>query len=260
MKKDMPGPIVMEFLAWLRTDESFAKLAANDLDETICAEFFAQRIEAAKWASKEAAPPSAVEHTVSFKVGEPNVELYEKISQLFERVVELEKLEPMLDDWNIFKRVERLEREVKEPGRRWGRPLVEYEERAERGAQYSLDRIARTRMIAGEFILGPNFPKIVCLCGSTRFSRAFNNANLEETLKGNIVLTVGSMTHSDDELGARITPEIKTMLDDLHFKKIELADEVLVLNQGGYIGESTRNEIAHATRLGKTIRYLEPIA
>jgi hypothetical protein len=140
-------------------------------------------------------------------------------------------------------------------------------------------------------------PTIVCLCGSTKFAKAFADANLEETLKGNIVLTVGSMTHSDDELGKRITPEVKTMLDNLHKKKIEMADEVLVLNAmrcevcGGvqrkdfdnwghhnwcqyfkdsgsyidraqgwapYIGESTKGEIEHALRLRKHIRFLNP--
>ncbi len=163
---------------------------------------------------------------------------------------------------------------------------------------------------------------IVCLCGSTRFSKAFADANLEETLKGNIVLTVGSMTHSDNDLfsceacnaaghyhdilksscpkgayfhttgdddrGHKIVrglePPVKEALDALHRKKIELADEILVLNAKAcryckraivdactvgmtkpgdcdciyepYIGDSTRSEIMHAFKLKKPIRFL----
>ena len=105
-------------------------------------------------------------------------------------------------------------------------------------------------------------PKIVCLCGSTRFSAAYQQANLEETLAGHIVLTIGSDTQSDAELFADKTAEelatITRRLAALHRHKIELADEILVLNVDGYIGDSTRSEIDYAIRLGKTIRYLEP--
>lgn len=101
------------------------------------------------------------------------------------------------------------------------------------------------------------FPKIVCLCGSTRFMDAFQKANLEETLHGNIVLSVGCNTKSDAAFN--FSPCLKLMLDQLHKRKIDLADEVLVLNVGGYIGESTRSEIEYAEAHGKPIRYLEPI-
>lgn len=102
-------------------------------------------------------------------------------------------------------------------------------------------------------------PRIVCLCGSTRFMDAFRRANLEETLAGNIVLTIGCDTKSDADLLAcgQLTPELKQRLDELHKRKIELADEIKVLNVGGYIGASTASEIEHAKRLGKGIRYLE---
>lgn len=96
--------------------------------------------------------------------------------------------------------------------------------------------------------------KIVCLCGSVRFKEAFMEANHEETLKGNIVLTVGDFRQHD---GVIMTDEVKASLDRLHFDKIELADEILVLNVDGYIGWSTSNEIEHAKKLGKRIRYLE---
>jgi hypothetical protein len=102
--------------------------------------------------------------------------------------------------------------------------------------------------------------KIVCLCGSTRFYKEFQQANFEETMKGHIVLSVGFYMHASEETHGEhigITPEQKIDLDKLHFDKIELADEVLILNKDGYIGESTRNEIEHAKALGKEIRWLE---
>jgi deoxycytidylate deaminase len=102
-------------------------------------------------------------------------------------------------------------------------------------------------------------PRIVCLCGSTRFSEAFRTEMLRETLAGKIVLTVGCMTHSDAQLSSVITPDVKIALDVLHKRKIDLADEVLVLNVGGYIGESTRSEINHALTSGKPVRYLEDV-
>lgn len=109
----------------------------------------------------------------------------------------------------------------------------------------------------------PTRPKIVCLCGSTRFSTAYQQANLEETLTGHIVLTIGSDTQSDAELFADKTAEelaiITERLAELHRHKIDLADEILVLNVDGYIGDATRSEIDYAQGLGKAIRYLEPI-
>lgn len=101
-------------------------------------------------------------------------------------------------------------------------------------------------------------PKIVCLCGSTRFYKEFQRANYEETMKGNIVLSVGFYMHESEAAHGEAwgcTPEQKIALDALHFRKIELADEILVLDVGGYIGESTRNEINHAAALRKRIRY-----
>jgi len=106
------------------------------------------------------------------------------------------------------------------------------------------------------FFESPDRPRIVCLCGSTRFTGAFREANLQETLKGKIVLSVGCDSKSDVEL--RIRPEEKAMLDTLHLRKIDLADEVMILNVGGYIGESTRRELDYARSLGKPIYWLEP--
>lgn len=107
-------------------------------------------------------------------------------------------------------------------------------------------------------------PKIVCLCGSTRFWREFQRAGLEETLKGNIVLSIGAASGTDDEHFGNLPKEeyerVKTMLDELHMRKIDMADEVLILNPGGYIGESTGRELMYAVKLEKEIRLLEPIA
>jgi len=103
--------------------------------------------------------------------------------------------------------------------------------------------------------LQKGFAKIVCLCGSTRFMDAFREANLRETLAGNVILTVGCDTKSDEQLS--INAKTKERLDHLHKQKISLADEIFVLNVGGYIGNSTRSEIEFAKRQGKAIRYLE---
>jgi len=103
-------------------------------------------------------------------------------------------------------------------------------------------------------------PTVVCLCGSTRFYEEFQQANFDETMKGNIVLSVGFYPHSSDQAHGQeigITPEQKEALDILHFRKIDIADEVLVLNVGGYIGESTARELAYAKAMGKHIRFLD---
>ncbi len=98
-------------------------------------------------------------------------------------------------------------------------------------------------------------PTIVCLCGSTRFSEAFQAANLRETLAGRIVLTIGCDMRSDDALG--LPADTKAMLDELHLRKIDLADSVLVVSQDGYVGESTAREIAYAKQHGKPVRFVE---
>lgn len=106
-------------------------------------------------------------------------------------------------------------------------------------------------------------PVVVCLCGSTRFSEAFQRANFEETLHGHIVLTIGCDMRSDGVLFATNSEQereqIKSALDELHKRKVDLCDEILVLNVGGYIGDSTRSEIDYARDHGKRVRYLEPL-
>lgn len=108
---------------------------------------------------------------------------------------------------------------------------------------------------------GEPLPTIVCLCGSTRFWRAFQQAGLSETMAGRIVLSIGAASGTDDEHFGNLPREeydrIKTMLDQLHMRKIDLCDEVLILNCDGYIGESTARELAYARKLGKVVRFLE---
>lgn len=106
-----------------------------------------------------------------------------------------------------------------------------------------------------------NRPIIVCLCGSTKFKDAFTASQLTETIAGKIVLTIGCNMKSDQEIFGHLDQKelraIKVRLDVLHFAKIDLADEILVMNVDGYIGESTEREIEYAAMRGKTIRYLE---
>jgi hypothetical protein len=104
-------------------------------------------------------------------------------------------------------------------------------------------------------------PEIVCLCGSTRFYDAFQQANYDLTMEGKIVLSVGFYPHAKAEHGhgegVGHDPTEKAMLDELHKRKIDLADRILVLNVGGYIGESTRSEIEYAEQHGTPVAYLE---
>lgn len=123
------------------------------------------------------------------------------------------------------------------------------------------DRILAGLRSLGHDVRAAERPMIVCLCGSTRFYDAFQEANYQLTMEGKIVLSVGFYPHAKalhghgEGVGHDSTE--KRALDDLHLRKIDLADEVLVLNVGGYIGESTRREIDYARRSGKPVRWLE---
>ena len=98
--------------------------------------------------------------------------------------------------------------------------------------------------------------QVITLCGSTRFKEQFLEVQKRLTLEGNIVISVGLFGHSgDDEVWMEGT---KAMLDDMHKRKIDMADAIYVINVGGYIGESTRSEIEYAKKHGKEILYLEP--
>lgn len=110
-------------------------------------------------------------------------------------------------------------------------------------------------------------PKVITLCGSSRFPDAFHLANLHFSMQGVVVISLGAFGHADQPTGVRFlvsdgdesTVEKQT-LDQLHYRKIDLADEIYVINVGGYIGSSTRREIAYAAQNGKTVRYMFPEA
>jgi hypothetical protein len=95
-------------------------------------------------------------------------------------------------------------------------------------------------------------PEIVCICGSIRFINEMRAANRDLTFAGVIVL-------APEEADELISDEQKIRLDALHPRKIDLADRVLVINPGGYIGESTRREIAYAHAAGKPISFTDAV-
>jgi hypothetical protein len=101
------------------------------------------------------------------------------------------------------------------------------------------------------------FPEVVCLCGSTRFAERFNEEAARLTLEGCIVVRPEVVQYSTAGDPQHSAPAVKAALDELHLRKIDLADRVLVVNLGGYVGSSTRAEIAYAVRHGKRVEYLE---
>ncbi|KKL71820.1 hypothetical protein LCGC14_2091110 [marine sediment metagenome] len=105
----------------------------------------------------------------------------------------------------------------------------------------------------------PSKPEIVCLCGSTRFMDTFHSTGWQLTLDGYIVLSVGVCKHAADHGGEALGQGVAKKLDELHKRKIDLADFVMVLNVDGYIGESTRSEIEYAKAHDKMVVYLEDI-
>lgn len=98
--------------------------------------------------------------------------------------------------------------------------------------------------------------KVITLCGSTKFKKEFIEIAEKLSLEGNAVLSVGLFGHADNKFGSVITPVIKKMLDEAHKAKIEMSDEIFVINPCGYIGDSTKSEIDYAQKLGKPIKYL----
>lgn len=95
--------------------------------------------------------------------------------------------------------------------------------------------------------------KVITLCGSTKFKNEFIETQKRLSLEGNIVISVGLFGHSgDDEVWLEDT---KKMLDDMHKQKIDMSDEIFVIDVNGYIGDSTRTEIEYAKSKGKPIRF-----
>ena len=97
--------------------------------------------------------------------------------------------------------------------------------------------------------------KVITLCGSTKFKEDFLREQKMLTLEGNIVISVGLFGHSgDNEVWSE---ETKEMLDDMHKRKIDMADEIFVINKNGYIGTSTKSEIEYALNTNKKVNYME---
>ena len=106
--------------------------------------------------------------------------------------------------------------------------------------------------------------KVVTLCGSTRFKEQFMDAQKRLTLAGYIVISVGLFGHAGDQevwdgMDEGTLSKTKEMLDDMHKRKIDMADEIYVINVGGYIGDSIRSEIQYAEEHGKPVRYYQNI-
>ena len=104
--------------------------------------------------------------------------------------------------------------------------------------------------------------KVITLCGSTKFKDDFMRVQKELTLKGNIVISVGLFGHSGDNevwdgMDEGTLSRTKLMLDDMHKRKIDMADEIFVINKNGYIRDSTKSEIEYAIKMGKKVNYLE---
>ena len=104
-------------------------------------------------------------------------------------------------------------------------------------------------------------PTVVCLCGSTRFTREMLIKQWELTKQGVIVLTWCALPDDyytgEDKAHIGDQEGVKELIDEVHKRKIDLSDEVFVLNINGYIGDSTRSEIDYAVTNGKPVVYME---
>lgn len=102
--------------------------------------------------------------------------------------------------------------------------------------------------------------KVITLCGSTRFKSDFDAWNSRLTLDGNVVISVGVFGHGMHPYHQEkyIAPK-KPLLDQLHLQKIDMADEIFVIDPGGYVGDSTRREVEYARSKGKPVFFLSQI-
>lgn len=94
--------------------------------------------------------------------------------------------------------------------------------------------------------------RIITLCGSTKFKKQFEEANAALTLQGNVVISLGFFEQSE---GMTITSEQAALFEQIHYRKIDLSDEIFVIDVNGYIGESTAKEIEYAKKHGKSVRF-----
>jgi len=102
---------------------------------------------------------------------------------------------------------------------------------------------------------GAVMPRVICYCGSLRFKNLFEKYEYESVFKGEIALLPCCMfVDIEREYGA--LSDYKQKADEQHKRKIDICDEVFVINENGYIGESTRSEINYALSIGKPVRYM----
>lgn len=115
------------------------------------------------------------------------------------------------------------------------------------GVKHSIERMREIESVYPQ-------PMVITLCGSTRFQKEYEEVNERLTLAGHIVISCGVFAHSK---GLEVTEQQKELLDEIHLRKIDMADEIFVVNVGGYIGASTKREIEYATENGKPVKYYE---
>lgn len=98
--------------------------------------------------------------------------------------------------------------------------------------------------------------EVVALTGSTKFKEDFERVAKTLALKGNVVLLPVIYSHVDN---VELTPVQVEMLEQENIHKMRMADELLVINKGGYIGEGLRRELAPFIDSNKPIKFMEPI-
>ncbi|MCF6408800.1 hypothetical protein [Pseudalkalibacillus salsuginis] len=94
--------------------------------------------------------------------------------------------------------------------------------------------------------------RVITLCGSTKFKKQFREMEASLTLQGHIVISLGFFEQSE---GIKITEEQERLFQEIHFKKIDMADEIFVIDVNGYIGNSTNKEIEYALKMNKDVLY-----
>ncbi len=94
--------------------------------------------------------------------------------------------------------------------------------------------------------------KIITLCGSTNFKDEYERVNRILTLQGNVVFSCGVFRGDYPNI-----EEHRDLLEDVHKRKIDLSESIVVINLGGHTSKHTREEIEYAKSKNKKIIYLE---
>lgn len=164
----------------------------------------------------------------------------------------------------LFDKITELENEARERIRKVHLGSAEYQKYMEQLNERSLMKkmiltapaVSDTN-VGGEWSDKERVYKVITLCGSTRFKKEFEEVQRKLTLEGNIVLSVGLFSHAEENGEDWAENGIKEMLDDIHKRKIDMSDEIFVINKDGYIGNSTASEIEYAKSKRMPIRYME---